>query len=61
MKSYHDQRGNLVRGTSILEDILQSQSKTMKLVEALSHFGLKIFPGADPRHKNIDWIVPEEL
>ena len=61
MKSYHDAIGNLVRGTSILEDILQDAGKTEKLVKVLAHFGMKIFPGADPDRKNIDWIVPESF
>lgn len=61
MKSYHSDGGRLVEGTSLLEDLLQSRRKTESLLAALKEMRLKVFSAADPKHKNIDWIVPEEF
>ena len=58
MKSYHDQRGNLISGASILEDILANKRKTRKLIKVLTHFEMQIAPNAKIGNKKVDWIVP---
>lgn len=58
MKSYHDNHGNLIHGTSILEDILGSARKTASLLKVLDRFKMRIVPEAELRDTKRDWIVP---
>lgn len=57
MKSYKNNKGIVVRGVSILEQILASRKKTESLNEVLETSSLQIAPNARPDRKREAWVV----
>lgn len=56
MKSYYDRHGNLVEGTSIIQDILEDTKKTQQLLSVLKKFNLHIVTNAPVKDKKAIWI-----